>query len=97
KTIESKVGKININNKVLTNFVDGSNIEKSVNVNEKIIKVMQINLITKADVDEVIIGDNTNLKKIGKYMENIAITRLTQTKSRQLNYQSLFTMQMRKS
>lgn len=71
--IESNLDKININNKVLTNFVDGLNIEKSVRANEEIIKVMQTNQITKADVDGVIIGDDTNLKKTGKHMENIAI------------------------
>ncbi|MDI6730153.1 MAG: hypothetical protein QMD06_01255 [Candidatus Altarchaeum sp.] len=59
------MGKININNKVLTNFVDGLNIEKKVRANEEIIKVMQTNRITKAGVDGVIIGDDINLKKTG--------------------------------
>lgn len=73
KIIESKHGKVNINNKVINNFVDDIRVEESDRVTEEIVKVMQTNSITKAKIDGVIIGDDTTLKKTGKNMENISI------------------------
>ncbi len=70
--IESKHGKVNLNNKVINNFVDGIDVEKGKILNDERVKVMQTNPITKAKIDGVIIGDDTNLKKTGKNMENIS-------------------------